>query len=167
LIKVITEELYELADKEIQKKIRKERAELRKLIPVEVSITKTQLRSRGDRVRYNYDDVFDAEDDDEDYEEEVEEVKQPKIRQPSPVRQAPTRWSSRLSKPTENEEMSVDDAEQVEIMDTTPSHSEMDTASPTPSIMDTTPSDSGMDISRSQSILDMETISRQNSVMEL
>lgn len=150
LIKVITEELYDLADKEVQKRVRKERAELRKLIPVEVSITKTQLRSRGERskrVQYNYDDVYDGIDDDSDeYEEEDTEEKS---KPPSPVRPAPTRWSSRLNK-TPADEMSVD---------TTPNQSEMDTASPTPDVMETASSDVDMDTSRSQSMTDSRPIS--------
>ncbi|KAI9476455.1 MAG: hypothetical protein EXX96DRAFT_577232 [Benjaminiella poitrasii] len=103
LIKVIKEEIYEIADKELQKKIRKERAELRKLIPVEISITPTQLRSRGNqsnRIRYNYDedDIYGIEDDDDEYEEDNGDEKRNRAESTNnkPV-QAPTRWSSRLN----------------------------------------------------------------------
>lgn len=153
LIKVITEELYELADKEVQKRLRKERAELRKLIPVEISITKTQLRSRGERakkVQYTFDDDIYGIDEDEDDEYRDDDNKE--SRPPSPVRPAPTRWSSRLNKSPDD--MSVDITQSD--MDTE------ETATQTPDVA--TPIDVDMDTPRSQSILDM---SRQGSAMEL
>jgi hypothetical protein len=183
LKKVIEEEVYEIADKEERKKQRKERAELRKLIPVEVSITPTQLRSRGsrnERVRYNYDDddIYgidqeeeDNEEDDyfeDDDEENTSNLRRSSRKATSPVnRPPPTRWSNRLNRSntmdvivSDVNVMNVDSQrlnieEEVIDMDTSPSSqvSEMDTRSPSPSIMDTTSSESGMETSRSQSII--------------
>lgn len=105
LMKVITEDIYELADKEEREKIRKEKAEMRKLIPIEISITPTTLRSRGrtERVRYNYDDYDDTllDEDDGEFEDESEEEEASKRtsnkRDTSTTnRPTPTRWSSRI-----------------------------------------------------------------------
>ncbi|KAI7901107.1 uncharacterized protein BX663DRAFT_514933 [Cokeromyces recurvatus] len=103
LVKVIQDDIYEIADKERQKRLRKERAEMRKLIPVEISITPTQLRSRGDRnnrVRYNYDDVYELVDEDEDEDEDEYYEEDNKRRTTEDIckpLQAPIRWSSRLN----------------------------------------------------------------------
>lgn len=184
LVKVIKERIYEIALKEEQRKIRKERADLRKLIPIEVSITPTTLRSRGrnQRVHYNFDDIYgidedednDEDDDDnfmgEDDEDDNENSggntkRQKSKRSPSPQRPPPTRWSSRLNRGavddttnTQVESMEIDN-QYVEAMDTTPLPSEqsndMDT-SRSPSFMDTTLSESPM-----------ETVTSSNSVMNV
>lgn len=118
LSKIITTDIYELAEKEEKKQLRKERAELRKLIPVEISITPTQLRSRGsrkERVRYNYDDediygIEEDRDDDDEFVQEEEEEESTNNRRSSRraaaaaqtqiERPPPTRWSSRLNRNT-------------------------------------------------------------------
>jgi hypothetical protein len=182
LIKVIQEEIYDIADKEERKKQRKERTELRKLLPPpEVNITLTQLRSRGsrtERVRYNYDDeIYDfehgdeeEEDDDDNFEDEEESQPTRRSSKTAAVvnRPAPTRMSSRLNRSSTADEILQDNVntmiidsqkvvnrEEEEDMDTTPSNqvTEMDTRSPSASNMDTTPSsDSNMETSRSQSV---------------
>lgn len=184
LVKVIKEGIYEIALKEEQRKIRKERAELRKLIPIEVSITPTTLRSRGrnQRVHYNFDDIYGIDEDedngadeddnfvDEDDEDDNENSggntkRQKSKRSPSPPRPPPTRWSNRLNRGavddvtnTPVESMEIDN-QSMEAMDTTPHPSEqsndMDT-SRSPSFMDTTPSESPM-----------ETVASSNSVMNV
>lgn len=185
LASVITNEIYELAEKEERKILRKERAEMRKLIPVEVSITPTQLRSRGnrkERVRYNYDeeDIYGIDEDkgDEDFEQDendepTESRRSSRKTQIAAPTERPTRWSNRLNntQPVDNESIenntiSMDVDNEQDNMDTTPSNlaSEMDT-SPCASDMDTTPSQSIMDTSRSQSVVDMD-FSRPQSVME-
>ncbi|KAI9265790.1 hypothetical protein EDC94DRAFT_604113 [Helicostylum pulchrum] len=189
LIKVITEEIYEIAEKEERKKLRKERAELRKLIPVEVSITPTTLRSRGnrsERVRYNYDEVYEEEDEEEDFESEGAEEDdddfeedQPEVRRSSrktaasPPIEKPTRWSNRLNRSStlnELEDMTIDSQKvetDVEDMDTARSATtDMDVVS-YDSPMETSDSQSlsVMDISRPDSIIAMDT-SRSQSVME-
>lgn len=157
LSKVITTEIYELAEKEEKKLLRKERAELRKLIPVEISITPTQLRSRGrsERVRYNYDDediygIEEDRNDDDEFIEDEEEGEQQSNRRSSRrttssnyiERPPPTRWSSRLNGQQQTIEDDVED-------------------------MDTTPSESLMDISRSQSVVSvMDLDSTPQSAME-
>lgn len=104
-------------------------------MPVEVSITPTQLRSRGnrsDRVRYNYDEVYKAEEyeeyeDEEDEEEEVEEdlndaeddddfeiEQEPEVRRSSrkvasPSVEKPTRWSSRLNRTVPADEQHIEE----------------------------------------------------------
>lgn len=186
LVKTIQEKIYDIADKEEQRKLRKERAEMRKLIPVEVSITPTTLRSRGNRsqrVHYNFDDIYgieeDEADDDDNFVDEDENAdgndaprRQRSKRQASPPRPPPTRWSSRLSRgappaavakeeveETQVESMDVD-SQSVEAMDTTPHTSEQSNAMDTtrsPSFMDTTPS--------SQS--PMESVSNGHSVMSV
>lgn len=184
LVKAIKEGIYEIALKEEQRKVRKEKADLRKLIPIEVSITPTTLRSRGrnQRVHYNFDDIYgidedennDSDDDDnfvgDDDEDNNENLgnnakRQKSKRSPSPPRLPPTRWSSRLNRgavdDTTNaqiESMEIDNRS-VEAMDTTPLPSEqsndMDT-SRSPSFMDTTLSESPM-----------ETVASSNSVMNV
>lgn len=133
LSKIITTEIYELAEKEEKKQLRKERAELRKLIPVEISITPTQLRSRGsrkERVRYNYDDedIYGIEEDRDDDDEFVQEEEESTTNNRRSSRRAaaaaqtqierppPTRWSSRLNgnaieneKTTTTESMNTND----------------------------------------------------------
>ena len=117
LAKTITDEIYELAEKEERRKLRKERAEMRKLFPVEV--TPIQLRSRGTRttrVRYNYDDISDIEENasDDDFEQEKEE-EEPTRRSSRRAAAAavpterPTRWSSRLNgnTPVDSENSSI------------------------------------------------------------
>ncbi|CAO3657288.1 unnamed protein product [Mucor hiemalis] len=161
LSKVITTEIYELAEKEEKKLLRKERAELRKLIPVEISITPTQLRSRGrsERVRYNYDDediygIEEDRNDDDEFIEDEEEGEQQSNRRSSRrttssnyiERPPPTRWSSRLNGQQQTIEDDVEDIV---------------------SDMDTTPSESLMDISRSQSVVSvMDLDSTPQSAME-
>ncbi|CEP16326.1 hypothetical protein [Parasitella parasitica] len=119
LVKVIEERIYDIANKEEQKKLRKERAELRKLVPVEVSITPTTLRSRGNRsqrVHYNFDDIYGIDEeenneaDDDSFEDEYDAAdltngrkRQRSRRAPSPPRPPPTRWSSRLNRGTATE----------------------------------------------------------------
>lgn len=186
---MITEEIYEIAEKEERKKLRKERAELRKLIPVEVSITPTTLRSRGnrsERVRYNYDEVYEEEDEEEDFESEGAEEDdddfeedQPEVRRSSrktaasPPIEKPTRWSNRLNRSStlnELEDMTIDSQKvetDVEDMDTARSATtDMDVVS-YDSPMETSDSQSlsVMDISRPDSIIAMDT-SRSQSVME-
>lgn len=188
---MITEEIYEIAEKEERKKLRKERAELRKLIPVEVSITPTTLRSRGnrsERVRYNYDEVYEEEDEeeedfesggaeeDDDFEEDDD---QPEVRRSSrkaaasPPIEKPTRWSNRLNRSStlnELEDMAINSQKieaDVEDMDTARSATtDMDVAS-YDSPMETSDSQSlsVMDTSRPDSIIAMDT-SRSQSVME-
>ncbi|KAK4509945.1 uncharacterized protein ATC70_008095 [Mucor velutinosus] len=187
LIKTITEEIYDIADKEEQKKLRKERAEMRKLIPVEVSITPTTLRSRGNRsqrVHYNFDDIYGIDEDeynetndDDDFVDEDENRAAPDTprrqrskQQASPPRPPPTRWSSRLSRgaaPTttrdDHEKTSVEfmevDAQSVETMDTTLLPSEQING------MDTSRSPSLMDTTPSQS--PMQAVSNVHGVMSV
>ncbi|KAI8091042.1 uncharacterized protein B0P05DRAFT_528499 [Gilbertella persicaria] len=113
LAKWIKETLYQIADEEERRKLRKERAELRKAIPVEINITPTQLRSRGNRqkrVHYNYDDIYEEMDNDRssDFEEEedIEEItrKSKRLRVDT---KPPTRWSSRLNREPTNEQNDI------------------------------------------------------------
>ncbi|CAO3606616.1 unnamed protein product [Mucor fragilis] len=192
LVKTIREEIYGIADREEQKRLRKERAEMRKLIPVEVSITPTTLRSRGNRgqrVQYNFDDIYGIDededneaDDDDNFVDEDENTprRQRSKRQASPPRPPPTRWSSRLSRgaaaaddrdveaPVESMEI---DAPSAEAMDTTPlafsEHSnDMDT-SRSPSYMDTTPSQSPMEAASSaHSVMSVSDILNPQAVQD-
>jgi hypothetical protein len=194
LVKVITENIYELADNEERKRIQKERAEIRKLIPVEINITPTTLRSGGrtERVRYNYDDydeaIFGNEDDEDDEfeEEDQDQVEGPRKRNKAPPasKPAPTRWSSRLHGVEDGrwtdalnvdeavepvDKMAIDTQQQIEqeSMDTTPIQSEMDTESPNISVMETSPSEIAMDVSRSQSVSSaMDISTRPQSAMD-
>lgn len=194
LVKTIREEIYDIADKEEQKKVRKERAELRKQIPVEVSITPTTLRSRGNRsqrVNYNFDDIYGIDDDedneaddDDNFVDEDEDTaagtprRQRPKRQASPPRPPPTRWSSRLSRGAATAEDKVEetpvesmevDVQSAEAMDTTPlpssEHSnDMDT-SKSPSYMDTTPSQSPMEaVSSVHSVMSVNDILNPQAV---
>ncbi|EPB84662.1 hypothetical protein HMPREF1544_08605 [Mucor circinelloides 1006PhL] len=195
LVKTIKEEIYDIAIKEEQRKLRKERAEMRKLIPVEVSITPTTLRSRGNRsqrVHYNFDDIYgidddgdnEADDDDNFVDEDDEAADTPtrerSKRQASPPRPPPTRWSSRLNRgaaataTNEVEETPVEsmeiDTQSAEAMDTSPLPSEqsndMDT-SRSPSFMDTTPSQSPMEaVSNANGVMNVNDILNPQVVQE-
>ncbi|KAL9555076.1 hypothetical protein MBANPS3_002529 [Mucor bainieri] len=192
LAKRIQEEIYDIADREEQKRLRKERAEMRKLIPVEVSITPTTLRSRGNRnqrVHYNFDDIYgidedednDADDDDNFVDEDEDEDGAPSRRrrpkrQASPPRPPPTRWSSRLSRGAPSPEVPAAEEQEQEAVET-PVES-MDVDSQSVEAMDTTPFPSeqsnDMDTTRSPSFMDttpsqspMETASNTHSVMSV
>lgn len=162
LSKIITTEIYELAEKEEKKQLRKERAELRKLIPVEISITPTQLRSRGsrkERVRYNYDDedIYGIEEDRDDDDEFVQEEEESTNNRRSSRRAAaaaqtqierppPTRWSSRLNgNAIENEKTTT-----TESMNTSDDHVDITTHSLPTAVSD-----------------DMDTSSRADSVASM
>ncbi|GAN11043.1 hypothetical protein MAM1_0456d10596 [Mucor ambiguus] len=193
LVKTIKEEIYDIADREEQRKLRKERAEMRKLIPVEVSITPTTLRSRGNRsqrVHYTFDDIYGIDedddneaDDDDNFVDEDEDTaaadtssrRQRSKRQTSPPRPPPTRWSSRLSRgaaaaatPATEEEVVVEETP-VEAMDVDAQSAEAMDTTPIPSEqsndMDTTRSPSFMDATSSQS--PMESVSNSHSMMSV
>lgn len=178
---MISEDVYELAEKEERRKLRREKAELRKLIPVEVSITPTQLRSRGnrgERVRYNYDEIYEAEEDededdeehdfveaedDDDFEEEEElepEVRRSARKVASPLVEKPTRWSSRLNNNTPMDSQPIEESlEKMEDMmiDSQKVNTMSEAMDATPSIvdMDTIANISNMDTTPGSGALEM------------
>ncbi|KAI8981713.1 hypothetical protein BDF20DRAFT_911973 [Mycotypha africana] len=106
-----------MLEKEEKKRLAKERAELRKLMPVEVNITRTQLRSRGvraNRKSYNYDEkeIYGNITDDED-DQTYESENEAKIVIEEKPKTQPTRWSSRLHKYNSNSVASTDDKDKM------------------------------------------------------